>query len=75
MYEITFLETYPDGSLVMVHEAFADDDDVTIHAAINNEKKACQNGIILAFTTITFHERWNRPDLYRHPEILTIPSV
>lgn len=75
MYEITFLETYPDGSLVIVHEAFADEDDETIQAAINNENRCVENGTLVAFTIITFHERWNRPDLYRHPEILTIPSV
>lgn len=75
MFEITFIETYPDGTLVMVHNPFADEDDETIRLAIENENRCVENGTLVAYTTITFHERWNRPDLYRDPGYLAIPSV
>lgn len=75
MYEITFLETYPDGALVICHEAYADDDDEAIQEVIQRENRCVENGTLLAYTTITFHERWNRPDLYRNPSWLAIPSV
>lgn len=72
MFEVTVIENYPDGSTLMFHDPFDDDEDEQLIKMIESENACVRKGILLSFTTITHYEPHNRRVYYQGPAAFTL---